>query len=135
MPNDVLPQLPTGARRRRDPRTRLQAARVSRGIKQEALAARVGVSRNTLNRLENGWNRDPPLRLLVALAAALGIDDWHELAEAEWLEPNPDIKPLPTAADWRAQAEPHNRFLAEKREASREWRQSPRRERFVPRGS
>lgn len=130
MPDNAPSELSAGARRRRAPRTRLQAARVSRGIKQEALARAVGVSRNTLNRLENGWNQDPPLRLLVSLAAALGMDDWHELAEQEWLEPSAGIKSLHTAAEWRAQAEPHNRHLAEKRAESDLWRRSGRNERL-----
>lgn len=130
MAEDALSQLSTGARRRRAPRTRLQQARVSRGIKQEALAQAVGVSRNTLNRLENGWNTDPPLRLLVSLAAALGIDDWHELAEDEWLQPRPGIEPLPTAADWDARAAPHNRLLAEQKADARLWRLSGRSERL-----
>lgn len=118
------PDVSAGARRRRAPRTRLQAARVSRGIKQEALAKAVGVSRNTLNRLENGWNVDPPLRLLVSLAAALGVDDWQDLAEVEWLQPNPDVQRLPTAAEWDARAEPHNKVLAQQRADSEDWRRS-----------
>jgi hypothetical protein len=88
------------------------------------------VSRNTLNRLENGWNQNPPLRLLVSLAAALGIVDWRELAEQEWLQPAPGIKPLPTATEWQAKAEPHNRHLAAKRAESELWRRSGRNERM-----
>jgi transcriptional regulator with XRE-family HTH domain len=51
---------------------RLKQLRESRGMTQEALAAKAGVSRAYLARLEMG-RHDPPLSRLRKLAKALGV--------------------------------------------------------------
>jgi transcriptional regulator with XRE-family HTH domain len=52
---------------------RLKKLREKRGITQEALAKKAGVSRAYLARLEMG-RHDPPLSRLRKLAKALGVD-------------------------------------------------------------
>jgi len=57
------------------PRTfavRLKRLRESRGLTQERLAKKVGISRGYLARLEMG-RHDPPLSRLRKLAKALGV--------------------------------------------------------------
>jgi transcriptional regulator with XRE-family HTH domain len=51
---------------------KLRKIREQRGLTQEALAEKVGVSRGYLSRLEMG-RHDPPLSLLRRLAKALGV--------------------------------------------------------------
>lgn len=51
---------------------RLQAARLRRRLTQQDLAARLGVSLSTIERLESGRG-DPKARLLFAFAAAVGL--------------------------------------------------------------
>ena len=60
---------------------RMKAARVGCDLSQEELAARVGVTRQTIGLIEAG-NYNPTLRLCVAICRALGktLDDlfWEE---------------------------------------------------------
>ncbi len=51
---------------------RLKRLRESRGLTQERLAKKVGISRGYLARLEMG-RHDPPLSRLRKLAKALGV--------------------------------------------------------------
>jgi transcriptional regulator with XRE-family HTH domain len=51
---------------------RLKHLRVERKLSQEALAAKVGVSREYIARLEGG-HHDPPLSTLERLAKALNV--------------------------------------------------------------
>ena len=51
---------------------RLKALRAERGLSQEALAKKVGVSREYIARLETG-KHDPPLSTLTKLAKALKV--------------------------------------------------------------
>lgn len=52
---------------------RLQALRVARGLRQEDVAARAGVSRATILRAESP-DASPRLGVLQRLAAALGME-------------------------------------------------------------
>ena len=52
---------------------RLREARVARGLSQDALAARAGVSASTISRLERGKTRARP-HVARRLAVALGLD-------------------------------------------------------------
>lgn len=51
--------------------TKMKAARVAAGLLQEALAQRIGVSRQTINRIERG-EFNPSLQLCIRLCKALG---------------------------------------------------------------
>jgi transcriptional regulator with XRE-family HTH domain len=51
---------------------RLKGLRADRGLTQEALAKKAGISREYLARLEAGQH-DPPLSMLVKLAKALKV--------------------------------------------------------------
>lgn len=51
---------------------RLKALRAERGLSQEALAKKAGISREYLARLEAGQH-DPPLSTLTKLAKALKV--------------------------------------------------------------
>ena len=57
----------------------IRAARKSLNLKQEALAADVGIRRETLSRIETG-KEVPRLQVLDVLLAELGIE-WDEIAE------------------------------------------------------
>ena len=60
---------------------RLRSARAAKGLSQQALADLVGVSRQTVNAMEQG-DYNPTIRLCVAICRALGktLDDlfWEE---------------------------------------------------------
>ena len=60
---------------------RMKAARVGRDLSQEDLAARVGVTRQTIGAVENG-SYNPTLKLCVAICKATGktLNDlfWEE---------------------------------------------------------
>ena len=60
---------------------RLRAARAAKGYSQQALADLVGVSRQTINAIEQG-DYNPTIRLCTAICRALGktLDDlfWEE---------------------------------------------------------
>jgi transcriptional regulator with XRE-family HTH domain len=51
----------------------LAALRVLQNLKQEDLARKAGLSRPTINRLECGRTKYPPLETRQALAEALGV--------------------------------------------------------------
>ena len=53
---------------------RLRQARLSRGLTQAQLAVSAGVSRATLNELENGLVKDLGIAKVLALARAVGLD-------------------------------------------------------------
>lgn len=53
---------------------RLREARLARGLTQAALAARAGVRKATVNRIENNRVTSIDLRVLEQLARALEID-------------------------------------------------------------
>lgn len=52
----------------------IRKARLSRDLTQAALAGRAGISRKTLNQLENGLVGDLGVRKILALLQELGID-------------------------------------------------------------
>jgi transcriptional regulator with XRE-family HTH domain len=68
-----------------DVRTRLAAHRVRRGIRQEDLAAAIGLSLTTYRELETGQMPNPPLRYLTNAAIALDVA-LDEIVEPEWRE-------------------------------------------------
>jgi len=51
---------------------RLKAMRIKRELSQDALAKKVGVTREYIARLEGG-HHDPPLSTIEKLATALGV--------------------------------------------------------------
>lgn len=51
---------------------RMKAARAAKGLSQEQLADRVGVSRQTINAIETG-DYNPTVKLCVAICRALGV--------------------------------------------------------------
>lgn len=76
--------------------TKLEQWRNRRGVSQDRLAAAVGVSRTTYQRLERGDHHDPRLRILVNCALALGCelsdlieDEWREWYEFDVNQPKP----------------------------------------------
>lgn len=52
---------------------RLQQLRSDAGLTQRALAIRADVTVNTVSELERGENDNPTLKVLAALAGALGV--------------------------------------------------------------
>lgn len=60
---------------------RLRAARAAKGLSQQGLADLAGVSRQTINAIEQG-DYNPTIRLCIAICRALGktLDDlfWEE---------------------------------------------------------
>lgn len=60
---------------------RLRAARAARGLSQQKLADAVGVSRQTINAIEQG-DYNPTIRLCIAICRVLGksLDElfWEE---------------------------------------------------------
>lgn len=60
---------------------RLRAARAAKGLSQQALAERVGVSRQTVNAIEQG-DYNPTINLCIAICRALDktLDElfWEE---------------------------------------------------------
>ena len=52
---------------------RIRDARSKLGWSQNELASRAGVKQPTLQRIEAGLRRDPSIRTIAALAAALGL--------------------------------------------------------------
>jgi|tagenome__1003787_1003787.scaffolds.fasta_scaffold19675137_1 transcriptional regulator with XRE-family HTH domain len=83
---------------------RLRALRINRGLSQEQLAARAGVARYTLTRLETGKAKrvHPSTRLKIAAALGVTIADVDELRENDGGE-----RELPHVADTRAEYDPH----------------------------
>jgi transcriptional regulator with XRE-family HTH domain len=69
-----------------DARTKLARRRLARGVTQRQMWEAVGVSRATYVRLEHGRMDNPPLRLLVNCALALGceLNDVIEDAWRQW---------------------------------------------------
>ncbi|MGD0456102.1 MAG: helix-turn-helix transcriptional regulator [Solirubrobacteraceae bacterium] len=85
------------------PTTMLARARFSRGVTQEELAQAVGVSAQTIRRLERGDVDNPKLRTLVNCAIALGVD-LSDVLEDDWLGwlPTGDAKQPPEPDEfWR----------------------------------
>ena len=64
--------------------TKLQDWRKRRGLTQDDMAAAVGISRTTYQRLEQGDDDNPRLRYLANCALALGCET-SDLIEDEWL--------------------------------------------------
>jgi putative transcriptional regulator len=56
----------------------IKALRIAKKLSQAALAERVGLSREYVNKLEAG-RYDPPLSTITALARALGVPTWRLL--------------------------------------------------------
>lgn len=54
--------------------TRIAYARAHAGLSQEALAARLGVERHTIARLERGATANPGVRWIVKIVEATGAD-------------------------------------------------------------
>ena len=50
----------------------MKQARTEKGLSQEALAAAVGVSRQTINAIEKG-DYTPPIRLCISICRVLGL--------------------------------------------------------------
>ena len=65
--------------------TKLVHARITRGVSQEELADKVGVSWKTIARLEANGMADPGLRLLNNCALALNVK-LESLIEESWRE-------------------------------------------------
>lgn len=61
---------------------RLRAVRVSRLLTQAELAATAGVSRQTINRIEQG-EIEPRFSTIKQLAAALGVEPAELIGQAE----------------------------------------------------
>lgn len=59
---------------------------------QTELVIATGISTRTLQRLESGKVKNPPIRYLISCAVALGLDDWHLLLEDEWRRPLPGTR-------------------------------------------
>jgi len=68
--------------------------RERRGITQEELAERSGVSQNSVSRIETG-KRKPHKGTLQKLATALGVEDWTTLGVEV-----PEILPLEDIMEW-----------------------------------
>lgn len=64
--------------------TKLEKWRKHRGVSQDKLAAAIGVSRTTYQRLERGDDDNPRLRYYVNASLALGCE-LEDLLEDEWL--------------------------------------------------
>jgi transcriptional regulator with XRE-family HTH domain len=60
---------------------RLKELRIRRALTQEELAAKAGMGKNTVNRIERNLN-EPHMSTLRKLAQALGVEP-HELLEGE----------------------------------------------------
>ncbi|HEX3803202.1 MAG TPA: helix-turn-helix transcriptional regulator [Solirubrobacteraceae bacterium] len=80
-----------------EPMSRLRTERIAQKVKQQTLADAVGISRRTLQHLESGDYDNPPLRLIVSLAYALGLPDWRALLEDEWQTPLPGTQVVAVA--------------------------------------
>ena len=52
---------------------KLKKIRKEKGLTEEQLGAKVGVSHAMINRIENG-TKDPSIALLVAIAEVLGVE-------------------------------------------------------------
>jgi len=76
--------------------TKLQDWRKRRCLTQDDMAAAVGISRTTYQKLEQGDDHNPRLRYLVNCALALGCEP-ADLFEDEWLtwKPFDTRKPVP----------------------------------------
>jgi transcriptional regulator with XRE-family HTH domain len=91
--------------------TRLAAVRHWRGATQQELAEAVGVSLNTIRRLESGQVANPPLRTLINCSKALGVR-LGDVAEPEWttwwVPEGLDARSLPEPPDggWRKRWRP-----------------------------
>lgn len=72
IPRSIAPLFPRESRQARELGIRLRAARLRRGISLTELAARVGVSRTTQRRLENG-DLAVSLAVLVRTLTVLGL--------------------------------------------------------------
>lgn len=74
---------------------------------QQEVAAAVGISRTTYNKLERGEYQNPQLRYLINCAIVLGVERVEELFQPEWrawYRPQPGDPPEPAdpSALWRA---------------------------------
>ena len=108
--------------------SRLQEIREDQGVTQTELAARVRTSQSTISQIEAG-DRNPSYRMLVKLAAALGVTVGYVLGE----DPVGDLDPATEAHfrqyrglsdDARRQLTEYARFLR-KRQADRERHEEP----------
>jgi transcriptional regulator with XRE-family HTH domain len=63
--------------------TRLAEWRKRRGVSQDDMAAAIGISRTTYQKLESGDDINPRLGYLINCALALDCDP-YELIEDEW---------------------------------------------------
>jgi transcriptional regulator with XRE-family HTH domain len=75
--------------------TRLRALRRARGLTQEQLAERAGLSYKFLGEIERGQG-NPTLETLVALAGALDLDVVDLLGPAEPRATPPDVYTIPS---------------------------------------
>jgi DNA-binding Xre family transcriptional regulator len=66
-------------------KTKLQQIRYERDIQQKQLAHKCGISTKTLQRLEQGAVKSPPLGVLVNICIVLGDVALEDLIEDDWL--------------------------------------------------
>lgn len=67
-------------------RSRLKNVRLDRGLTQEDLAERAGMSKSTIERIERSRDGDVSLRELVTLALMLDCESVLEVIDDDWLE-------------------------------------------------
>ena len=80
---------------------RIASLRVRAGWTQPELAARAGVSKATINKLERGVTKNPGVTTLAQVAKALRWPDYLVMLESDELDP-----PEPNGKASRAPAEP-----------------------------
>lgn len=69
-----------------EPQRRLRRHRLDRELSQQQLAERAGLSKRSLERLENSANGAVNLQHLVNVACALGCSSVLDVIDDEWLE-------------------------------------------------
>lgn len=79
--------------------TRLGRQRRQLGVTQNDLADAANISVRTLQRVEAGHYNNPPIRHLASIAFALGLTDWSDLVEEEWVKPFPGATQLHLSPD------------------------------------
>lgn len=83
----------------------LRQHRINRGLSQQALGDRSGVSRNFISQIERGESK-PTVATLTRLATALGAGVAELLGEELPITPLPDVIPVPLVADHIAAGAP-----------------------------
>lgn len=102
--------------------SRLTLARIARGVTQEDLADKVGVSWKTIRRLEANKIRDPGVRLLnnCALALNVKLETLIEPVWREWLIIDEERAVPPAAEDFHKPGQLGTPLWIEKRLTGRD---------------